>query len=74
MKMTVFWVVAPCSLVEINRRFRDAMMMVAVSISETSVNFYETIRRNIPEDSHLQKEHRLRVFNNRVLKIIIEPT
>jgi hypothetical protein len=24
MKMAVFWVVAPCSLVEVNRRFRDA--------------------------------------------------
>jgi hypothetical protein len=24
MKMTVFWYVAPCSLVEIYRRFRDA--------------------------------------------------
>jgi hypothetical protein len=39
MKMTVFSDVA--------------LMMEAVSISETSVNFYETTRRNIPEDSHL---------------------
>jgi hypothetical protein len=29
-------------------------MMEATSTSETSVNFYQTIRRNIPEDSHLQ--------------------
>jgi hypothetical protein len=28
-------------------------MMEAVSTSETSVNFYQTTRRNIPEDSHL---------------------
>jgi hypothetical protein len=28
-------------------------MMEAVSISETSVNFYENTRRNITEDSHL---------------------
>jgi tRNA threonylcarbamoyladenosine modification (KEOPS) complex Pcc1 subunit len=28
-------------------------MMEAVTTSETSVNFYETTRRNIPEDSHL---------------------
>jgi hypothetical protein len=27
-----------------------ALMMEAVSKSETSVNFYEIIRRNIPED------------------------
>jgi hypothetical protein len=30
-----------------------ALMMEAVSTSETSVNFYETTWRNIPEDSHL---------------------
>jgi hypothetical protein len=30
-----------------------ALQMEAVSTSETSVNFYQTTRRNIPEDSHL---------------------
>jgi hypothetical protein len=30
-----------------------ALMMEVESISETSVNFYETTRRNIPEDNHL---------------------
>jgi hypothetical protein len=61
MKMTVFWVVAPCSLVEIERHFRDApylhhqgLMMNAVSISETSVNFCDITRRILPEDGHLQ--------------------
>jgi hypothetical protein len=29
------------------------MMLGAASTSETSVNFYHTTRRNIPEDSHL---------------------
>jgi hypothetical protein len=29
------------------------LMMEAASTSETSVNFYQTTRRNIPEDSHL---------------------
>jgi hypothetical protein len=33
------------------------LMMEAVSISETSVNFYETTPRNIPEDSHFYKIH-----------------
>jgi hypothetical protein len=28
--------------------------MEAVNTSETSENFYQTTRRNIPEDSHLQ--------------------
>jgi hypothetical protein len=30
-----------------------ALMMEAASPSEISVNFYQTTRRNIPEDSHL---------------------
>jgi hypothetical protein len=31
-----------------------ALMMEAASASETLVNFYQTTRLNIPEDSHLQ--------------------
>jgi hypothetical protein len=50
--MTVFWDVATCSLVEIDRRF-IALMMEAVSSSEMLVSIYQTTRRNIPEDSHL---------------------
>jgi hypothetical protein len=30
-----------------------ALMMEAASTTEMSVNFYQTTRRNIPEDSHL---------------------
>jgi hypothetical protein len=41
MKMAVFWVVA------------IALMMEAESTSETSVIFYQTTRRNNPENSHL---------------------
>jgi hypothetical protein len=33
-------------------------MMEAANTSETSVNFYETARRNIPEDSHLKTRRR----------------
>jgi hypothetical protein len=62
------WDVAPCGLVEINRRFSGAhcfhhqgdewsaliaLMMEAVSTSETSVDFYQTTKRNIPKDSNL---------------------
>jgi hypothetical protein len=42
MKMTFFWDVAII-----------ALMMEAVSTSETSVNFYQATWHNIPEDSHL---------------------
>jgi hypothetical protein len=61
MKMAVFWVVVPCSLVEVYRRFKGdcclhhqgAMVMDASSMSETLVNSFQTTRRNNPEDSHL---------------------
>jgi hypothetical protein len=33
-----------------------ALMMVAESTSETSVNFYQNTRRNDPEDSNLQSK------------------
>jgi hypothetical protein len=66
MKMTVFWDVAQQRLVEAYRRYRSAyrlhyqgaVMMEAASTSETSVNFYQTTRRNIPEDSHLHARRR----------------
>jgi hypothetical protein len=35
-----------------------ALMVEAVTPSETSVNFYQTTRRNIPEDSHLHIRRR----------------
>jgi hypothetical protein len=52
MKMAVFWVVAPCSLVEVIIAI-IALMMEAARTSETLVNFYQTTRRYNPEDSHL---------------------
>jgi hypothetical protein len=37
------------------------LMMEAVSTSETSVNFYQTTRRNIPEDSfHIRRRENLK--------------
>jgi hypothetical protein len=33
-------------------------MMKAVSISEMSVNFYQTTQRNIPEDGHVHTRRR----------------
>jgi hypothetical protein len=47
-KMAVFWVVAPCSTVKF-----IGLMMEAARISETSVNFYQTIWHYNSEDSHL---------------------
>jgi hypothetical protein len=57
-KMTVFWIVEPCSLVQVYRRFRGAYCLYhqddqEVNTSEMSVNFYQTTRRNIREDGHV---------------------
>jgi hypothetical protein len=61
--MTVIRAVAPCSLVEVYRRFRGTAfiiraMMEAASTSETSVCFYQTTRSNNPDDSHLHTRRR----------------
>jgi argininosuccinate synthase len=62
MKMYVFWLVAPCSLVEVFRRFNQSLArsllivltMEAASTFKMSVNLYQTTRRNNPEDCHLR--------------------
>jgi hypothetical protein len=57
MKMTAYWDIELCSLVQVDQRFRgaycDALMMEAVHTSETSVNFYKNTQRNNPEGCHL---------------------
>jgi hypothetical protein len=64
MKMAVFWVVAPCSMVEAYQCFRGALQGIALNLeaastSEMSVNFYQTTQCNNPEDSHLQFQIKL---------------
>jgi hypothetical protein len=58
--MTIFWDVAPCSLVEVYRYLRGliALIIKALSASETTANLYQTTRLNIPEDSHLHTRRR----------------
>jgi hypothetical protein len=53
--MTIFWDVAPCSVVEIYRCFSCliSLMMEAVS----TVNFYQTTRHNM-SDSNFHTRHR----------------
>jgi hypothetical protein len=66
-----------------------ALMMKAVSTSETTVNLYQTTRRNIPEDSrhlHIRRRENLKchetvvadevnllVFNKTVHKFLDTP-
>jgi protein subunit release factor A len=73
--MAVFWVVAPCNLVDVYQRFRSACYLHNQgdeSSSETSVNFYQTTRRYNPEDSRLQT-HRcenLKSYNLKTLLVL----
>jgi hypothetical protein len=53
MKMAVFWAVAPCGLVEV-AVIIHRLIMKAAGTSVTSVNFFQTARRNSPEDNSLQ--------------------
>jgi hypothetical protein len=41
----------------------DRLMMLAVSTSETSVNFYQITRRDNPEDGHLHLWFSLKCFD-----------
>jgi hypothetical protein len=60
--MTVFWDVATCNLVGVYSCSNGSCIIRAITYRpddgggtpETSVNVYQTTRRNIPEDSHLQ--------------------
>lgn len=45
--MTALWDLAPCSLVKVDGRFRDDLMMSAVRTSKTP-DYFETARRCIP--------------------------
>jgi hypothetical protein len=55
-----------------------ALMMEAASTSELSVNLYPTTRRNIPEDSHIQRDsylgeiHTVQPHNERFIQRISE--
>jgi hypothetical protein len=42
----------------VSQKLTTALMMEAVSTSETPVNFYKTTRCNIPDDSHLHTSRR----------------
>jgi hypothetical protein len=61
-KMAVFWVVAPCTLVWVYRRLRVfatsiiAFMIEAANIFQKSVNFYQTTRHYNEEDSHFHHD------------------
>lgn len=58
--MYIYWDVASCNEMKINRCFSDAYcsIMEAASTSEKSSSFHQTTLRKIPEDSHLCNRRR----------------
>jgi hypothetical protein len=55
--MAAFWVIATCSLVEADRRFRDAYYpyhLEAARTSQSSVSFNKARRCNVTEGCHQQ--------------------
>jgi hypothetical protein len=69
MKIAVFWVVAPCSLVEVYQRFRGPCCLHHQG-DESLVNFYQTTRCYNPEDGNLYTHRRenLKSYLNRYLE------
>jgi hypothetical protein len=71
MKMAVFWVVEPCSLIEVYQRLRGPCCL-------HHQGFYQTTRRYNPEDSHLRTHPRenlksysnVEMFGNTLNKIL----
>jgi hypothetical protein len=70
--MTAFWNIVSRSLVDVNGSFRgryciqhkgNEIFIAQMMESETSVYFWETTRRNIPESGHLQVAFFLLVRN-----------
>jgi hypothetical protein len=73
MKMTVFWDMAPWSLVQVDWRFRDAyylhhhgdeMIIVAARVSQNSVHICRSTQRYIPESCHLHTRRRENLKSN----------
>jgi hypothetical protein len=74
LKMTVFWDVAPCSLVETDRRFRGVYRLHHQGDKHLwKVGPFLLDWSNIPEDSHLHTRHRenLKSHNIMILKNLI---
>jgi hypothetical protein len=66
--MTVFWDLAPCSLVEIDRRFRDAYCRHRpgfLGLDAVSCRWLPTIQRNLPPQYPVQ----WRALVNTVMKL-----
>jgi hypothetical protein len=60
MNIAVFWDVAPCrqqKFTDVSEVHHPGFLTMKV-VTKSSVNFYQTTRRNIPEDNHLHTRRR----------------
>jgi hypothetical protein len=68
MKVTIFWVALPCSLVEVYLLSEVLAAFIIGAIND----FYHTTRRNVPEDSyHISRRENLKpcwivLYNSRL--------
>jgi hypothetical protein len=72
--MAVFWVVAPCSLVEVYcvSELPAAYSIRAISTSKTSIIFYDTRWRNNPKDDHLRTRRRGKLVSHDIVAVYSE--
>jgi hypothetical protein len=73
LKMAAFWDIAPCCLVEVDQLFTYYLHYQSDEYSrtsETSVNFYETTRRNIPQCYHLHTRRRENLKSHLYARVI----
>jgi hypothetical protein len=74
LKSTIFWDITPCSPLKVNRRFGgtsrsssdSTLKMEAICFSEMLVDFQQTTRRYIPEDS-IHHNHRCENLKSYIL-------
>jgi hypothetical protein len=75
MKMAVFWVVAPCSLVEVYQHFRGTCCFQhqgdeVASTCEMLVNFHQNTWHYNSEDSHFHAHHHKNLRFYQAIKLL----
>jgi hypothetical protein len=63
LKITAFWNMSPCSLVEVNRRFRDAYCLL--HRPNDGCSLLQATRRYIPENCRVYTHHRENLISHK---------
>jgi hypothetical protein len=67
--MSAFWVVTPCRMIEVYRRFRGPCCL-----HHQGDQFYQTTRHYNPEDSHLRTHRRENLKSYLITKKFLKTT